>query len=404
VRDRFGRPLTGLRNTFGVFSLNKPKMLGNGAEYFRRPLPKSRLKLTKNARWRDDMSGPTTSIKIKVRYLPEIWLTPAREVLIAEGTWQGCVKPRWKPAGLIKEPRQKGGVNHYDHVIVPRMIESRVPVLDFRPFVKRATRLKKWAKEPTELTETMAELFGWYVAEGSISSTAVQFSLGTEDEVSRVKKLIELMDMRPWFSRLKRQKGYLVIAPSRVLARACEVWFGRGAKNKKIPRFLLEATPNLARAFLRGYIKGDGCERIYRNSWIVEISSVSKTLILQIQALLMRLGLMAGYHKQKAQSVIQGRRVNSSPIHSLIFAKHPKYKFYRADKEFYYFPVERVKQIPPSDPTYDSRTSQNGYFIPFIIRGASFENSLEDDFTIITESETKTRPGKWAFQRCGQDA
>ena len=298
-------------------------------------------------------------------------------VLVAEGTWYGCGKPRWKPARLLKEPCRKGGSIYYDHVAVFKITESRVPVLDFRPFVKRATRLKKWAKEPTELTETMAEFFGWYVAEGSISSTAVQFSLGTEDEVNRVKELIESMDMRPWFSKLKGQKGYLVVASSRVLARAYEAWFGRGVKNKKIPRFLLEAMPKLIRAFLQGYIKGDGCERISRKSEMVEISSVSKTLITQIQFLLMRLGLIASYHKQNPQTIIQGRKVNSLPVHILMLTKSPKYKFYREDEKFYYFPLERVGRSIHCRSVRDLKNLKNPYFVPFIVQGSGFKNSFQ---------------------------
>lgn len=316
--------------------------------------------------------------KIKPRYLPELWLASNHMVLIAEGTWQGCRKPEWKPAGLIKEPCRREDSLYYDHVVIPKVTESCVPTLDFRPFVKRASRLAKWAKKPVELTEVMAELFGWYVAEGSISSTAVQFSLGTEKELNRVKELIESINLRPWFTRLKGQNGYLVIAPSRVFARACETWFMRGAKNKKIPRFLLEATPNLIRAFLQGDINGDGCERISGKSEIVEISSVSKILITQIQFLLMRLGLIASYHKQKPQSIIQGRKVNSLPIHMLMLTKSPKYKFYREDRRFYYLPVERVEKfICPGLP---HESLEEGHIIPFIVAKLNFNDSLPEHF------------------------
>jgi intein/homing endonuclease len=332
------------------------------------------------------MSKLTILTKIKPRYLPEIWLTPDHMILVAAGTWRGCGKHKWKPAELIKEPYRKGISVYYDHVVIPKVTETRVPILDFRPFVKRATRLKKWAKEPTELTETMAEFFGWYVAEGSISSTAVQFSLGTENEVDRVKELIEFMGMRSWISRLKGQNGYLVVAPSRVLARACEAWFGRGAKNKKIPRFLLEAPPRLIRAFLQGYINGDGCERISRKSEIVEISSVSKILIIQIQFLLMRLGLIASYHKQKPQTTIQGRKVNSSPIRLLMLTKYPKYKFYREDKKFYYLPVERIEKFIYYRSAHGFENSKSSYFVPFIVQGLDSKNSLTDNFSALNST------------------
>lgn len=347
-----------------------------------------------------DSSYEGELVKIKARYLPEIQLTPNHVILISEGTRQRCGKPKWKPAGSVKGPYKQGDSIHYDHVVVPRTTETCVLTLDLRPFVKRATRLEKWAKEPTKLTETMAELFGWYAAERSISSTAVQFSLGTEDEVNRVRELIEFMDMRSWSSRLKWQNGYLAVAPSRVLARACEAWFGRGAKNKKIPRFLLEAPLRLTRAFLQGYINGDGCERISRKSEIVEISSVSKILITQIQFLLMRLGAIAGYYKQKPRTTIQRRKVNSSPTHVLRLTKYPNYKYYREDKKFYYLPIERVEKLVCYR-SYYFKNLKDPSFVPFIIRGPDFKDSLTDNFvlnstvnTIVTEFYANERQTK----------
>jgi len=78
--------------------------------------------------------------------------------------------------------------------------------------------------------------------------------------------------------------------------------------------------------------------------------------------------------------MIQGRKVNSSPIHALRFAKNSKYKFYRADKEFYYLPVERVKQVPRSRLAHNLRTLENIYLVPFIVHRLGFEGSLTDDF------------------------
>lgn len=139
------------------------------------------------------------------------------------------------------------------------------------------------------LTKTLAKLMGLYVAEGSVNGSTLCFPLfdqTLEEETDRLLRLVH-----PEFSvRLRTVKGKPGILACNVgqrfaafLADRC----GRGAANKRVPSELFFAGKEIVRAFLDGYLSGDGTVGQNR----VVAGTVSRELRDGLQLLFCKLGI-----------------------------------------------------------------------------------------------------------------
>jgi len=268
-------------------------------------------------------------VKIKGYDILEVKLTPehvipvarlARKWIIENGEDKFKLIPielTYKHANEI-EPSPKARIEHYhegDYLLIP-ILESVIDVkeLDLSKYVKEYTNVRR-LKLP--LDEDVAWFLGFYLAEGHAQEKYISVSQSEKKKeiIEKVCNIIRKLGYKPVISR---HRGIVEIyVKSTILARAFKEWFGQGAKNKKIPDFiLLHKNLNIVKAFLEGYIVGDG--HIDEEKDEVYLYTTSKILALQLQLLLARLGYVASittriktidkHNKHSVQYIIRFRR------------------------------------------------------------------------------------------------
>jgi hypothetical protein len=176
-------------------------------------------------------------------------------------------------------------------------------------------------KDVAVVSEDLAELMGWYVAEGCLSESgrakSVAFSLGhhEEDKIARVVELIErLFGVEP--SITTKGTAVRITLASKYWAPMFEQ-FGREACERDIPTWFLYLPENKQYRFLKGYVLGDGTinadhvegEKLVR----VQMATCSTKLAYRLRLLLFRLGilhsvdLIEGKETKTGERAVRGR-------------------------------------------------------------------------------------------------
>ena len=311
-------------------------------------------------------------VKIKPRYFEAVSFTPEHPILVAErervhGSMGKVKNVVWKRAGEVK----KG-----DFVIIPKnLFKEEEYTVDFRKYSSRKPRK---IPERVPLTPQLAELFGFYVSEGSVgkagtpgrgkSDLKANFDFG-KHERENVERVLELL-------RHLNLKGYVkdhgtairVEAGSQPLARFLAENFGRGAHNKRIPSFIMNAKREIVQAFLKGCWAGDGCVTKHRSGKpYYKYGTCSKPLAKQIQMLLLKIGVPAAiYENHRKNSMIKGREVSGGIAYEVVFSER-KLKEWIEDEKFYYIPISNVEEEYYEGYVYNVKTTENVYLVPFVV-------------------------------------
>jgi len=316
-------------------------------------------------------------VKLSVRYLGEFYFTPDHEILVAEFErlrlqrnwerhWETTLKNlRWVEAKNLKTIRLKG-VFHC--VVVPKFNIEEDVILDFSKYLRRHG--KTFIRPKMRLTETLAYIMGWYVAEGCVSNSVI-FSLSSEEDenISKLTDAIKELGYKPNVKKVKRENCVNVILPSRPLARAFKEWFGSDARNKRIPSFLFKARKEIIRAFLDGYFHGDGTLGKYSSNLVYRISTASLNLLRSVQFLFLKLGEVWGVSKKKAtKSVISGREIRGKNSYCLFKTlRNTEHKFYFENDDYYFFPITKVELVDFDDYVFNLQTTEELYLLPFVV-------------------------------------
>jgi len=168
----------------------------------------------------------------------------------------------------------------------------------------------------------LAELFGWYVAEGSYEKqkrgTNVVFSLGHHEE-EKVERVCDLI--RRVFGReptvITKGTAVRIVFSSKYYAPMFEQ-FGTNSYDKDIPTWFLYLPEEKQYRFLRGYFSGDGHVKTRKRREKqpvveVKVATVSRNLAYRLRLLLFRLGVLHSiYLVRGGEDVIQGRRIRAS--------------------------------------------------------------------------------------------
>ncbi|MEM4667379.1 MAG: LAGLIDADG family homing endonuclease [Thermofilum sp.] len=176
----------------------------------------------------------------------------------------------------------------------------------------------------------LAELFGWYVAEGSYErherGINVVFSLG-HHEGEKIERVCELI--RRLFGReptvITKGTAVRIVLSSKYFGPMFEQ-FGTNSYNKDIPTWFLYLPEEKQYRFLRGYFGGDGHVRTRKRregQSVVEVSAatVSSSLAYRLRLLLFRLGILHSVHlRSGGEGEIQGRRVRTSDTYHIHIA------------------------------------------------------------------------------------
>ena len=320
-------------------------------------------------------------LKIKASYLPEVSMTPDHRVWAVRGHpgvgksrsqrrkrtfWQNPA-PTWIPASELRPG---------DYVFFPK----------YRHTDKK--RSIRFDEDDFELDETLANILGWYVAEGSAGDSkgrVTTFALNRH-ELSHARRLSrELMKVFGAHVSFYRQRNtlFVTITSSRTknLSRLLKSWCGRDAASKQIPDFILKTEPQILRTFLSALIQGDGyCpwrlqmkrSRKSREDFL-DITTLSTKLAYQLILAFSKLGVASNLVKhpgsvRSAWSV----RVQGFDQIRMIFPNEklpPPHRINR--RQFwptangFYFPIRKIQRVPYDGPVYDFTADRYTMLSPF---------------------------------------
>ncbi len=170
---------------------------------------------------------------------------------------------------------------------------------------KRKQKCQYGLKNTFALNKEVSYLFGLFCAEGSAplktDGGTIYFSFH-RDEVQYIESVkntmlkyfgIECSNVR----NMKDSNGVRVEFYSKPLAMFFSKAFGNGARNKKIPDFIMFSNEAVKLSFLRGLLHGDGCKA--SNSF----DTTSRNLIEQVKMICISMGyVMSAFYSTKANN------------------------------------------------------------------------------------------------------
>src|SRR5881296_765131 len=142
---------------------------------------------------------------------------------------------------------------------------------------------------------SLFRLIGYYLAEGYVVRRTVGFAFG-EHEIEYIKDssrlLVQYFDHGPKTQTMNHSTHVLLHS---VIAGQFFGTFGRGAENKKLPDWVMFASPEKQRELVRGAWRGDGYLHTPtkgNKATFFEYTTISKMLAFQLQQLLFRQGII----------------------------------------------------------------------------------------------------------------
>jgi putative pyruvate formate lyase activating enzyme len=223
----------------------------------------------------------------------------------------------------------------YVRTLRSRLKRSRLRVTETAPLtVQLENGLVRFVGErrpgiPAELplNERLAWLFGLFCAEGHVTESRARpnshrFVLSfARRERALAERAISLLEetfgIRPQL--VERRTTITVETGKTSLAVLFRSLCGSGAASKRVPAPIFAASEPSARAFLDGYLAGDGAET---TTHLVG-QTVSRELAHGLYELGLRLGVLPSIHlwEPPAKKVIEGRVVRQSPLWLVKFKK-----------------------------------------------------------------------------------
>ena len=139
-----------------------------------------------------------------------------------------------------------------------------------------------------ELSNAYLWLLGRYVADGWVNKylyNSVEFAIGNKKEEEFLNNIPQ--EFRDRFKKFQKSCLEYRIA-DKELQEYC-LQFGQGAKNKKIPEWVLNLPKNKLQSFFDGYISGDGHTRFKGKSKEIMFATTSFELFLGLQSIIAKL-------------------------------------------------------------------------------------------------------------------
>ena len=326
-------------------------------------------------------------VKITGRGMLPLLATPEHPILTVErrlssgkGTYLST--KTWKGAGdLVSAPPVKRDgkflfpTGTHDCLLIPRsagFVDSEaIPLSEFTTRKGMNIVRGRGLNPPTEfpLTPDTAWLLGIYVAEGwNTLNHDVYFSLNHNeaDLISRIFEICQSLGYSPQVK--KRETATVVRFSSAIMARALREWCGSGAEDKRIPDFVLyHKDLQLLKAFLKGYLEGDGCKiRDERGPEFLRSDTTSKMLALQLQLAYARLGEFARINKKASGGPerLLGRTVMTHDSYTVsTLASERKVSDFQITPDFIVVPIRRIERVEYSGKVHNIGTGDNTYLV-----------------------------------------
>jgi intein/homing endonuclease len=166
---------------------------------------------------------------------------------------------------------------------------------------------------PDTMTKELARVLGYLIAEGDlVSNTSVRFSNSSKEIIEdyihclltcfpNIKPTIRESENKTGYGNIDNKKLMYIVQFNSVRIRRFLYCLGMEyvkATEKTIPETILSAPLDIAADFLRAFVEGDGCYSKHEREDNSELqvcifSSYSKNLLVDIQMLLLRFGIIS---------------------------------------------------------------------------------------------------------------
>jgi pyruvate formate lyase activating enzyme len=237
--------------------------------------------------------------------------------------------------------------------------------------------------ESLALTEDFAWLLGIFCAEGCISrhsnrpnSARISFCFGRheQDLIARTERLLAgIFHVRPLV--VSRRTTITVEIGQTSIAGLFEALCGRGAHDKAVPPPVLEAPEPVMRAFLEGYLAGDG----HRTETHAVGLTVSERLALGLFELGLHLQILPTFfqHTPAPTKEIEGRTVSQSKFYIVKFLRkrfdpghdaRPERSTWRETSDYFLVPLRGIERVAYSGNVYNLEVDDpdHSYLAPFL--------------------------------------
>jgi DMSO/TMAO reductase YedYZ molybdopterin-dependent catalytic subunit len=356
-------------------------------------------------------------IGVKASYLPPSRMTPDHPVWVVKGhpgygqtkskRRKLTFKPGWKPVWVRADQLRVG-----DYVLFPkyRYVSTRDRVasqgVSFR------------------IDEKLARLVGWYLAEGSASSSynrTIGFALNS-NEVENEREirglLEELLGARVGTYLNYAGTGMTLVATSSkagYLRLIFGEWCGTGAANKYIPDFIMDAEKHILKEFLVRYFRGDGyskeASRDDRND-LIDFTTSSRVLAYQLLLALSKLDI-PGELVNHPGSVRMGFsvRVRGQKIRNLLpefrtFERIDRFR-YKETSDGFYYPITKLWMEEYCGDVYDFQAPPAFTMLsPFVTQDCVTKWSIEKPMwegvpiKLLADMAQVKPEATWVMYRC----
>ena len=224
--------------------------------------------------------------------------------------------------------------------------------------IKFKTEKTPYIPRYLDLTPQLAKLLGFYCAEGWVSKSSNRpnswrliFSFGKKEKnyVEEVTQLIfKIFGIRPKI--VERKTTNTIELGKSSVALFFKILCGSGAKNKMIPPALFNAPPMIVKAFLEGYVNGDGW---VKNNEVV-VNTASQNLALGIYWLVLKIGFLPKFYlwQPSPNTKIEGKEVKQSSLYYVkwktkieIDQRFPQRNVkYKKDRNYFFIPIKEIKK------------------------------------------------------------
>ncbi|MCU0652889.1 MAG: hypothetical protein MUD10_01395 [Candidatus Pacebacteria bacterium] len=171
------------------------------------------------------------------------------------------------------------------------------------------------------LTECILKLFGYFLAEGSISegrcNNYLLFTLHINeiDIVADIKKAAGELGLNATVREYPEKKTVTVALYSAMLSRYFKQLFGKYSYGKSIPDFLMLLPYDLQKHLIYGMWKGDGYVNLERDGARAGFVTVSYKIAQQMKILLLRQGIIPSIYREEKKNVKGVNHRESYRIH-----------------------------------------------------------------------------------------
>ena len=270
----------------------------------------------------------------------------------------------------------KRQVYHYRHdgkvsKSIKQKIEKHIKSLDEIDVVKINRKIK--------VDKKLSRLLGYYVAEGSSSLNAIEFSFHANEVEyhNEVQSLIKEIFGIDSYKIIKNNKCRIKVNSSicsELFAKLC----GSGASNKFISPYILSSSKKIIQNFLNGYINGDG----HSNKNIITISTNSEKLAYQYQKLMLDMGLYCSLGKRRNSEefkcTISGGKIedkNWIEKNNLV-EKSKETGFIYSNNDYIFIPIEGLEFYTEECEVYNFDVPEDHSYISNIVVAHNCESSL----------------------------